>query len=151
MARSAEVNGRVPISAEQAVALWRDLQRWPSFVEGFARVLESSGEWPEPGAKVVWESGPEGRGRVTEKVVGCSSAEFSTRVAEERLLGTQTFRAEPAGDGALVAIRLEYELTSESPLRGLADALFIRRALRDALGRTLGRFRVEAQEDAGLR
>jgi len=33
----------------------------------------------------------------------------------------------------------------------VADVLFIRRALRDALGRTLGRFTVEAQEDAGLR
>jgi len=151
MARRTEVNGRVPIPAEQAVALWRDLLRWPSFVEGFARILDSSGEWPEPGAKVVWESGPEGRGRVTEKVVACSAAEFSTRVAEERLLGTQTFRAEPAEGGALVAIQLEYELTSENRLSGVADVLFIRRALRDALGRTLGRFTVEAQEDAGLR
>jgi hypothetical protein len=33
----------------------------------------------------------------------------------------------------------------------VADALFIRRALRDALRRTLFRFTVEAEEEAGLR
>lgn len=151
MARRASASGRVPISPEEAVDLWRDMRRWPSFVEGFARVIEPPRGWPDPGAKVVWESGPEGRGRVTEKVVSSSARSFATRVAEERLLGTQTFRAEPAEDGAVIAIELEYELTSQSPLRGVTDALFIRRALRDALGRTLRRFRVEAQEDAGLR
>ena len=46
---------------------------------------------------------------------------------------------------------LQYELTSESPLSGVTDLLFIRRALRDALGRTLRRFAVEAQDEAGLR
>lgn len=151
MARRAEVNGHVAISSEEAADLWRDVRRWPSFVEGFARVLDTSGEWPEPGAKVVWESGPEGRGRVTEKVVETDARSFATQIAEERLLGTQTFRAQSGPDGTLVAIELEYELTSESPLRGVTDVLFIRRALRDALGRTLARFRVEAQEDAGLR
>ena len=44
---------------------------------------------------------------------------------------------------------LEYGL-SLGPLRGVADALFIRRALRDALRRTLFRFGLEAEEEAGL-
>jgi hypothetical protein len=35
-------------------------------------------------------------------------------------------------------------------LRGLADALFIRRALRDSLRRTLSRVRIEAEEEARL-
>lgn len=151
MARATSVSGQVSSSPEDAVTLWRDVRRWHSFVEGFARVIDGSGDWPAPGAKVVWESGPEGRGRVTEKVVSCAALAFSTRVAEERLLGTQTFRAEAAEGGAVVGIELEYELTSESPLRGVTDVLFIRRALRDALGRTLARFKVEAQQDAGPR
>ena len=151
MSRQADAGARVPISPEAAVELWRDVLRWPSFVEGFARVLDNSGDWPEAGAKVVWESGPVGRGRVTEKVVGSSARSFTTQIAEERLLGTQTFHAEAAEEGAVVALELTYELTSDSPLRGLTDALFIRRALRDSLARTLGRFRVEAEEDAGLR
>jgi hypothetical protein len=33
----------------------------------------------------------------------------------------------------------------------VADVLFVRRALRDALRRTLRRFAVEAEEEAGLR
>jgi hypothetical protein len=33
----------------------------------------------------------------------------------------------------------------------VADAIFIRRALRDSLRRTLFRFAVEAEEEAGLR
>ncbi len=48
-------------------------------------------------------------------------------------------------------LRLDYELARGGPLSGVADWLFIRRALRDALRRTLQRFAVEAEEDAGLR
>ena len=48
-------------------------------------------------------------------------------------------------------LRLDYELTRYGPARALADVLFIRRALRDALRRTLRRFAVEADEEAGLR
>ena len=46
---------------------------------------------------------------------------------------------------------LEYELTRYGPLGGVADALFIRRALRDSLRRTLYRFTIEAEEEANLR
>ena len=152
MARISSVKGRVALDPEPAAALWSDLRRWPSFVEGFARVLEQSGEWPDQGAKVVWESGPGGRGRVTEKVVQRGPRVLGTRVAEDRLLGTQTFRAEPDPEGgSVVELSLEYELTSTGPLRWLTDVIFIRRALRDALGRTLRRYAVEAQDDAGLR
>jgi hypothetical protein len=50
-----------------------------------------------------------------------------------------------------VSLRLEYELTKDGPLSALADVLFIRRAVRDALGRTLRRYAVEAEEERGLR
>jgi hypothetical protein len=56
-----------------------------------------------------------------------------------------------ATDGARVEIRLEYELSRYGPLRAVADRVFISRALRDSLRRTLGRFAVEAEEEAGLR
>ena len=151
MARRARATAQVPLEPEAAVALWSDLRRWPSFVEGFARLVSESGRWPDEGAKAVWESGPGGRGTVTEKVTGRSPRTFTTRVVEERLFGAQTFRAEPSEDGARVEVTLEYELTSESPLRGLTDMLFIRRALRDSLTRTLTRYTVEADDDAGLR
>ena len=46
---------------------------------------------------------------------------------------------------------LEYTLTKYGPLGAVADAIFIRRALRDSLRRTIARFAVEAEEEAGLR
>jgi hypothetical protein len=131
--------------------LWSDVERWPSFVEGFARQLQLTDEWPEPGGRVVWESIPEGRGRVTETVTESAADRFSTQVFEEALMGTQTLRVLPADDGSEAELSLEYELARWGPLRGLADALFIRRALRDMLRRTLRRFAIEAEEEAHLR
>jgi hypothetical protein len=47
-------------------------------------------------------------------------------------------------------LRLDYELARGGPLRAIADVLFIRRALNQALGRTLARFATEAAEEAAL-
>ena len=142
----------VPLPPDRTRELWSDVRRWPSFVEGLARVERPSAGWPEPGAKVVWQSGPGGRGRVTEKVVEHSGGRFATQVFEERLTGTQTADFDPAGGGATrMALELRYELARGGPLGALGDALFVRRALRDALVRTLRRFAVEAEDEAGLR
>jgi hypothetical protein len=141
----------VPLTPPEAIGLWRSIDRWPTFVEGFARPLQVAPEWPEKGARVVWESNPEGRGRVTETVTENEPDRFSTQVFEEALMGTQTFRVAPASDGAEVELSLEYELVKYGPLSGIADAIFIRRALRDALRRTLFRFEIEAEEEARLR
>ena len=149
--RTARARATLPLSPSQALALWSDVERWPSFVEGFARRLELSGEWPAKGARVVWESKPEGRGRVTETVLENSEAAFSTQVFEEALMGTQTLRAVPATNGSEVELTLDYELVKYGPLSGVADAIFIRRALRDALRRTLFRLAIEAEDEAGLR
>jgi hypothetical protein len=152
MARQAEATARVVLEPDAAAALWRDVRRWPGFVEGFQRIEEAGQDWPAEGAKVVWVSGPGGRGRVTEKVVSAGPTSFATRVHEERLHGTQTaaFAPGPAG-GCTARLTLEYELAGQNPLTGLTDLLFIRRALRDSLGRTLRRFAVEAEDEAGLR
>jgi hypothetical protein len=149
--RSARARATVSLPPADALALWSDVERWPSFVEGFARRLELAPDWPEQGARVVWESTPDGRGRVTETVLEHEAGRFSTRVFEEALMGTQTLRAVPGGDGSEVELSLDYELAKYGPLRGLADVLFIRRALRDSLRRTLFRFGVEAEEEAAVR
>ena len=140
----------VPLAPHDALRLWTDVDRWPSFVEGFARRLSLAPEWPEKGARVVWESNPDGRGRVTETVTANEPDRFSTQVFEERLMGTQTFQVVPANDGSEVALSLDYELTGHGSLRWVADAIFIRRALRDSLRRTLFRFEIEAEEEARL-
>jgi hypothetical protein len=149
--RRASARGPLPLPPADALRMWADVERWPSFVEGFARRLELSETWPEPRGRVVWESTPDGRGRVTETVVENAPDRFSTQVYEKALTGVQTLRALPASDGSEVELALEYELTRYGPLRGIADALFIRRALRDSLRRTLFRFTVEAEEEANLR
>jgi Polyketide cyclase / dehydrase and lipid transport len=152
MARRAEATAPVVLDPDAAAALWRDVRRWAGFVEGFQRLEEAGADWPGEGAKVVWVSGPGGRGRVTEKVVATGPTSFTTRVHEQRLHGTQTaaFAPGPAG-GSSARLTLEYELADGNPLNAITDLLFIRRAVRDSLARTLSRFAVEAQDEAGLR
>ena len=148
--RRASARSSLPLTPPEALALWSDVERWPSFVEGFARQLQLTDAWPEPGGRVAWESTPDGRGRVTETVTESAPDRFSTQVFEEALMGTQTLRVLPASDGSEVELSIEYELSKWGPLRGVADALFIRRALRDMLRRTLFRFGIEAEEEARL-
>ena len=83
---------------------------------GLRAPLELSPDWPAKGARVVWESTPEGRGRVTETVMENEPDRFSTQVFEEALMGTQTLRAVPAEDGAEVELSLDYELAKYGPL-----------------------------------
>jgi hypothetical protein len=150
--RIARAEAEVVLTPEAALRLWADAPRWPTFVEGFARVVEQDPAWPAEGSRLVWESVPTGRGRVTEKVVrGAAADRFATQIFEERLIGVQTFRAAESEAGSQVELSLEYTLTKYGALGGVADAIFIRRALRDSLRRTLARFAVEAEEEAGLR
>ena len=153
MGRSVAAAGEVPLEPEAAAALWRDLNRWPSFVENFARVVEQRGQWPAVDSRVVWESGPGGRGRVTEKVRENQPRRFATLVYEERLAGTQTavFEDSQTEGHTILRAQLDYELVDAGPFSGLTDVLFIRRALRDALARTVRRYTVEAEDQAGLR
>ena len=142
----------VELDPGRAWALWTDVRRWPSFVEGFSNVVERAPEWPSQDARVVWTSTPGGRGRVTEKVtVSEPAARFATRVMEEALSGIQLVSFARAEDGRTrVELRLDYELARGGPLRAIADVLFIRRALNQALNRTLARFVTEAAEEAAL-
>jgi hypothetical protein len=149
--RTARAEAEVPLTPEAALALWTDVARWPSFVEGFARVIELDQGWPEEGSRAIWESVPAGRGRVTEKVADGAPGQFATLVFEDRLSGRQTFRTSASESGTWVELSLEYTLTGYGLLGPVADVIFIRRALRDSLRRTMARFGVEAQEEAGLR
>jgi hypothetical protein len=149
--RVAQAAGEVALTPEAALRLWTDVSRWPSFIEGFARVVELDPGWPAEGSRAIWESVPAGRGRVTEKVTDSTPGGFSTMVFEDRLTGRQTFRAIESEGGARVELSLEYTLTRYGPLGAVADVIFIRRALRDSLQRTIARFDVEAQDEAGLR
>lgn len=139
-------SAELPAAPGLALRLWTDVSRWPTFIDGFGHVLEQDEHWPEPGSKLVWQSIPAGRGRVTERVVEHGENEFATEVFEEQLTGRQTLWFE---DGVVV-MELDYRLASGGPLRFLTDVLFIRRALVMALERTLRRFSTEAADESTL-
>ena len=150
--RTARARAALPLGPVEALALWRDVERWPTFVEGFARADRVDESWPATGAKVVWSSVPTGRGTVTEKVRDSRPGErIETEVREERLIGTQTVEFAPADDGGTaVILTLEYALTQKGMLTRLTDVLFIRGAQHSALARTLRRFATDAAEEAAL-
>jgi uncharacterized membrane protein len=141
----------VPLSPQEAYDLWIDVDRMPTFVDGFSHPERLDDEWPEPGAKLVWKSVPGGRGAVTEKVTkALPGALHEVTVFEEKLDGTQTVMFSPEDDATRVELQLEYSVSVGGPLRGVVDVLFIRRAQNDALARTLRRFATEAAEQASL-
>jgi hypothetical protein len=127
------------------------VRRWPTFVDGFGHAERLDDTWPEIGAKIVWKSGPAGRGTVTEKVTrALPGALHEVAVFEEKLDGTQTITFAPVDEATWVELHLEYSVSVGGPLKPIVDVLFIRRAQNDALARTLRRFRTEASEQASL-
>jgi hypothetical protein len=146
----------VVLEPAEAEALWTNVARWPTFIEGFAHVAQQDESWPAEGSKLIWESSPGGRGTVNEKVTSRGEGHLSTRLVEESLHGIQTVTFEPAeGGGTHVELRLEYTLNPttiwrQGPLGKATNFLFIRRALTDSLVRTLRRFAAEAAEEQAL-
>jgi len=139
--RSASAVTVVPGRAADAEELWYDPHRWPAWIDGFGHVIKLEGDWPQVGARLVWESPPKGRGRVQERVTAYEPRTGHTvEVEDERLRGTQTVGFEPADDEVRITLTLTYELKQRSALTPLTDLLFIRRELGDSLRRTLTRF-----------
>ncbi len=143
-----EVDGQI----SEAERLWYDLERWPSFVDGFAHVVRREGDWPKAGSRIVWDSVRAGRGRVSERVTAYEvRAAQTVEVEDPRMTGTQTVSFAPAGEGRCrVSLELDYRLKQGGPLAPVVDALFVRRAVRDALRRTLSRFARELRSDREL-
>jgi hypothetical protein len=141
----------VPGLASEAEAVWYDPQRWPAWVDGFGHSLKLEGDWPAVGARSVWDSKPGGRGRVVERVSAYEARVGQTlAVEDEKLRGTQRVTFKPDADAVEVALELVYELKERNALTPLTDALFIRRALRDSLKRSLTRFARERRADIEL-
>jgi Polyketide cyclase / dehydrase and lipid transport len=151
--RTARANVFVPGPVSEAEALWYDLRRWPAFVEGFAAVRREEGDWPRAGGVLVWDSRPEGRGRVVERVTRFEPRRGQiANVEDEQLTGRQEIAFRPAeGERpAEVELTLAYELKKGGPFMWLTDLAFIRRAQRDSLHRTLQHFARELEGDRAL-
>jgi len=125
-----------------AETLWLDTDRWPSFIDGCARIVRVSGSWPQAGAEVEWQSTPAGRGRVLERVERYEPGVGQTsRVSDEASSGLQRVSFESLHGG--VGVQLEFDYTLENApwlVRGLLDVLFVRRAQTESLKRTLEHF-----------
>ena len=139
------VTTTVPGRVVDAEELWYDPHRWAAWIDGFGHVAKLDGEWPQVGARLLWDSRPQGRGRVLELVVAYEPRAGQTlEVEDEKLTGVQTVAFEPAGDEVRVILTLEYSLKEGNRL---LDLLFVRRAVRDSLNRTLTRFAHERRAE----
>ena len=134
----------VPGLASEAEALWYDTSRWPTFIDGLHHVARLEGDWPHAGARVLWDSNPGGRGRVQERVLQFVAREGQTvAVEDEKIHGTQRVGFSPTPTGVTVSLELRYTLKQSRPAMAIFDLLFVRRPQREALQRTLRRFRTE--------
>ena len=138
----------VPGRAADAEALWYDPHRWQAWVDGFGHIVSLDGEWPRRGAELVWQSPPGGRGRVTERVVSYEMRTGQTvEVEDASMTGRQTVKFEPGPDAVEITLSLEYEIKDRTPLTPAVDLLFVRRAMTDALRRTVTRFSNERKAE----
>jgi hypothetical protein len=140
----------VPGLASEAEALWYDPARWPAWIDGFAHVVELDEGWPSEG-RLVWQSRPEGRGRVLERVERYEPRTGQTLAVEDgRLRGTQRVTFAPGPDHAMVTLALEYELKERHMFTWAVDLLFVHRAVTESLRRTLARFAHERRGELEL-
>ena len=96
--RRARATAVVPGRIVEAEELWYDPHRWAAWVDGFRHVHKLEGDWPQVGARLVWDSPPRGRGRVQELVTAYEARTGQTReVEDERLQGTQTVAFDVGG------------------------------------------------------
>src|ERR671915_491948 len=91
--------------AAEAEALWYDRHRWASWVDGFGHVLLLEGDWPEVGARLVWDSPP----------------------------GGQFAPSPPAGGEPETPPPPKNKKKDRHFLTPLVDLLFVRRAMADSL------------------
>ncbi|HEX2129011.1 MAG TPA: SRPBCC family protein [Solirubrobacterales bacterium] len=122
---------------------------WVSWVDGFQEVEAVDGDYPQVGAELVWRSTPAGRGRVTETVLEHSPrTRHLIRFADPESEGELLSEFGIEGDATRVRLTFTYRLPGNRILAGITDRLFVRGQVRNALRRTLLRFKHEAEEAA---
>jgi hypothetical protein len=142
--RSVRAARSVDATVHEAETCWYDTSRWSAWVDGLERIVTVSRDWPGRGAGVVWQSGPAGRGRVSERVIAHEPLSGQTvEVSDDSISGRQTVAFVPAAEGVEVALTLEYELRRRSVVTPMVDLLFIRRAMEGSLASTLAHFAIE--------
>lgn len=143
-----DVRGAIDVRAtpQEAEALWLDTQRWPSFLDGFGRLTKRSADWPAQGSRASWGTGPAGRGLVLyvvqEREPGKS---LILSEEDERTTGEQRTTFEAFPEGCRMTVELTYAVKPGKGVPKVIDFLFVRRAMRESLRRTLIRFAAEVE------
>ncbi|MGB9183613.1 MAG: SRPBCC family protein [Solirubrobacteraceae bacterium] len=135
----------------EAERCWYDTARWPRWVDGLDRVVSVDPGWPAGGG-VAWESGPAGRGRVTERVLAHEPLRGQTlAVTDASIEGEQSVSFTPDDGRVEVTLALEYRFRKRSLALRIIDPLFIRRAMVTSLRATLARFGAELEASRAQR
>jgi len=134
------------VSIAEAERLWYDRDSWPLFIDGFHAVVSVAGEPPLVGSIVLWQSTPAGRGEVRETVINYEpGVGQALEVEDAAITGCQRVRFAERDGQLIVNLQLDYRLKGANPFRAVTDWLFIRRAQKESLQRTLTAFRLELE------
>lgn len=146
----AEVEAAVEIPAPLAEVwdFYFEAGRWPSWVDGFARVTAESG-YPDQGGSLSWQSTASGRGAVSEQVLaheprGLHRISFRDPESEGEL--ETRFEIVAGGEDQYrtrVKQVLSYELRAGGLFSKITDRLFVRAQMQGSLERSLSDLRVE--------
>lgn len=141
MSRPVKAKIVVPGRAVEVEQLWYDHTRWPSWIDGFGKVVSLDDEWPQTGARLMWDAPPGSRGRVVERVTRYEPRLGQTLDFEDAVFtGVRRVTFEPGLDQT--GITLEVEPAPKERIPPARMWLF-RRRLGESLQRTLQRFSYE--------
>ncbi len=135
----------VPAPLAEVWDFYFERRTWRSWVDQLRSVDSVEGGYPEAGGRLVWRSGPAGRGTVTETVLEHEPRRLH-RISfkDDSSEGEQTTTFEIAGEGTKVRLDLVYGLLEAGVFGPLTDRLFVRSQMRRMLVRTLQGLKAEA-------
>jgi hypothetical protein len=127
--------------AVEVEQLWYDAARWPSWIDGFGKLVSLTDEWPQSGAKLVWDAPPNTRGRIVEKVTHYEPRLGHALTFEDaKWTGVRRVTFEPGLEETTITLEVEPQAKMRTPP---AQVWLFRRGLRESLRRTLARFSYE--------
>lgn len=145
MSRPAEASIVVRGRAVEVEQLWYDLQRWPSWVDEFGKLVRVDDAWPQTGARLLWDAPPGTRGRVVEE-----ATHYEPRLGQTLDFEDETFRGvrrvvfEPGLEETRITVEVELVPKQRMPP---VRRWWRRRLVEESLRRTLTRFSYELAAD----
>jgi hypothetical protein len=139
----------VKASLKEVWDLYFEPRSWAAWVDGFQEIESVAADYPQEGGTLVWRSTPAGRGHVTETVLEhAPRTRHRIRFSDPESEGELRSEFGIEGDATRIRLTLSYRLPGNRVLGAITDRLFVRGQVRNALRRTLLRFKREAEEAA---